>query len=464
MSDFFTDLDDPLAYAEEMAKLSRSVQQKREVKYPKPRPTSSIPKRPARPVLASSQASTLEAAHKASNRGEGLPGSETLIYKPSTKMPSLDLARPKRPAKLEEQRMDVVVKEDGTRKYLKRSDTDAMSACQDLEWPTTRHIALMAGRSFGYFPRRLKGLGQELFCEQKTDSVGYPTWRLLERGHKYVGAQLPPVTSAPYDDKHFTRENINTLIAKLSVGVDESILYPKSPGYKLEPLPVVPKRWIEHSAKLLQKESKEKIARVRYDMLVSLLNDPTHPREEAWMSEDEIRKGVLPDERNALTNLYKNLPTAHVFTVLDNDGMPNLPFSPHFVILRPLVEGLRRADGRVEEYRFNHDACRVESDAYEAKDYQQLLFDLYHSGMFGRLHEFTNEYRIANALKDAWDWLIDGGYLPRFTDKHGHPIRSNDPGSWLQVRSLAEPLNNMGKGIDAYDEDMVQRARTYADG
>lgn len=462
MTDFFTDIDDSSNFQSVLAKAKQALDRKasREAHA-----STNAPVRPTRAPKSASVPLATTTPPERSQRVLGLPGSDkpTAVATPKTSSIPTAPSAPSRPSRLGERTTETFYGTDGGRKYLKDSDTKILELMNDCEYLTTRHLTLAADSTDNYYPRRLRQLEALSMIEKSNDALGHPVWRLLRRGHDYINAELTPVKKKPYGSDHYKREVINTLIVKLSKGVDEGILYPKSEGYDLEPLPIVTNRWSIQSANELVKHGVNPDHAKERDM-VRLINDPTHPQESAWKSQTEIRKGGLPEEGKAMLSLYKRLGTAHVLACFDDDGKPDVETSADFVILRPMVPGTVRADGRIENYVFNHDACRVETERFNRDYYRYMVHALFYSGMFGRLHIFTDREAIEWDIKDAWDSLIDDGNLPRFVDTQGHQVRAGNPESWLQFHALPEPVNNMGKGIDQWDEDQVRRARSKYDG
>lgn len=467
-AEWFEDIDAELAYALKMESNAKAAHEERAATQVMRKPGRKIPARPAKPVLQT-VTTTPPMNPPSSVTGLGLPGSERLepISLAPTK-PTKQLVPPTKPLVLRERptKTDILVSADGsTKKYLKAVDKNTLNDCSEYKYPTTRHLALLRNTSDNYMPRRLKQLAEDLLLAKHTDPIGYNVWSLLHRGAGYSETQLPPIKERPHGDDHFQRENLNTLMSKLAVGVDESILYPKSEGYKLEPLAIIQTRWLEESAATMQGE--RDYLGLRGEQLHQIINDSRHPVERAWKSEDELRKGVPEPERSNLLLMYKTLDHAHLLTVLGRDGKPSLAVSPHAVILRPITEATVRADGRVVDYSMNHDALRIESIPYTSENFdfdrlraslRDLLYSMYHSKMFGRLHEFTDSEVTARHLRGAYDSLIFSGHLPR------QEFPSNHPECWLRVHPLPQPLNNMGKGVDKYDEDGIRRALTKADG
>jgi hypothetical protein len=467
--EWFEDIDAELALALQMESNAKAVHEDRMATRPVARkPVNRIPARPVKPVLQTVEPVPTAADTPSSLFGGGLPGSERLqSVKLQHAQPAKQLVPPEKPRIRERPtKTDVRVSADGSsKKYLKQSDKDTLNFCSEYKFLTSRHVALLRNSSENYMPRRLNQLISEGFLQKHNDSVGYSVWSLLPQGAKYCGTQLPPLKELPHDDAHFKRENLNTVMAKLAVGVDETILHAKTPGYKLDPSAIVLPRWMEESAGMLQ-DDKDYLG-LRGEQLHQIINDSRHPIERAWKSEREIAKGVPDAERKNLLSLYSNMETAHLLTVLGKDGKPSFELSPDFVILRPMVEATIRADGRVIDYSMNHDACRLETVPWESEELSNkeihlslraLLYALYHSRMFGRFHELTDRTYAARLMRSAWDSLIDSGHLPR------QEFRSNHPECWLKVHPLPQPLNNTGKGMDAYDEDNRRRALTKADG
>jgi hypothetical protein len=514
MTDFFADLDDTDTYAQELAKAQQAIARIKEKAAARTAPRNvrnvrTIPSKPTRkpfaPAALVKQASVeqalpalrrplapkslplvdpvVTAQKKTLSYADGLPGSELLPRFVNGKrvMPdaeSLPASRAKTPVASAASFLDFPVSSEsdilyvteGGRKYLKDRDKFILTWIHDLEFPTTAHLIYLADSTANYFPRRLRQFDRDLnLIEKVSDPLRMPTWRLMEKGHHYVGGQFHYLQDDAYDldpetrrDVHKKRQNANTIVAKLTMGTDESILFPSDSVNRHTPLPILTSRWIKEGAHAVSKHDGRLDLRREAD-IEALLGNKNHPREGAWKYQSEMRKGGLPQENSTLLSIYRNLDVSYSFASYDEDGQAQPDFNPDFVILRPLVESGRRADGRFG-FSFNHDAGRVEIALMKMDRYKELLHDLYWSGMYGRLHEFTDRQEIKWALADAWDWLIDSGNVPRFTDAHGKAVRSGDAECWLQVHDLAEPLNNTGKGKDKYDEDGQLRAVSAYDG
>jgi hypothetical protein len=514
MTDFFTDLDDTDTYAQELAKAQQAIARIKEKATSRPAPRSvrsvrTIPPKPPRkpfaptaPVKHVSGEQALPAPRrplaptslplvdpvatsqkKSISYADGLPGSELLPRFVNGKrvMPSVETlpaSRPKAPAVATASSLDfppstesdIFYVTEGGRKYLKDRDKFILTWIHDLEFPTTAHLIHLADSTANYFPRRLRQFDKDLnLTEKVSDPLRMPTWRLLEKGHHYVGGQFHYLHDDAHDvepeirrDIHKKRQNANTLVAKLTKGTDESILFSSDSVNRHTPLPILTSRWIKEGAHAVEKHDGRLDVRREAD-IQALLENKNHPREGAWKYQSAMRKGVLPHEASTLSSIYRNLDISYLFASYAENGQAQPELNPDFVILRPLVESGHRADGRFG-FSFNHDAGRVEIALMKMDRYKELLHDLYWSGMYGRLHEFTDRQEIKWALADAWDWLIDSGNVPRFTDAHGKAVRSGDAESWLQVHDLAKPLNNTGAGKDKYDEDGQLRAVTSYDG
>lgn len=372
----------------------------------------------------------------------------TQRYAPQGDVSTVGIMAPQKPKPMEGLRRttDVALDPDGQRRYLKETDYRSLTLLNELEYPTTRHMALFAGSSPEYYVRRLKQFHALNLVQQAKDPIGLTGWSLKDKGHVYIGHQLPATKLTPHDLNHAHREILNTLLIKLMVGVDEPILFSKSPGYKNAPLPILTKRWLNLSAQqeLALGDIEERIATNKE----RLLNDSLHPTEQH--AEFDIKKGVLPQEMETLLAMYKTQESAFLFNEY-SDGETDATYGVHAVILRPNLCG-RRGDGRMTDPAFNHDGLRVENRLREIEFYQYMLWQNFTSGLYGRLHVFTDSVFIQRNLLDSMDYLIQRGDLPRGSE------------SWLHVNKLPQAVNNTGKGKDKYDEEGLRRMRSHYDG
>lgn len=412
--------------------------------------------KPAKPGLK-------KAATTASSKAQGLPAKNKQdialppapSYAPTVRRNTSDTPRPvglpAKPANMNRRTSEVVADTDGVQRYLKDRDMALLRFIAENPYPTTRHCNEAVGSTMNYLPRRMKQLAGLSLIEKMEDSLGHPVWKVLPRGMAYLGPTVPVVNLKPYTLDHTHNEVVNTVAVKLGVGVDEPILHEKSAGYVNEPLPIISSAWMRSSAEFQKK--RDITPRMVEDEQLRLINEKTHPKEDRVGA--DIRKGVLPAERTALEHLYKKQDSAYLFNSYDENGKPE--HIVDLVVLRPLVAE-RRADGRLsDEVDFNHDAIRVEDKVQSDEYYRYVLNSIFHNGMYGRLFCLTDlspsaSNFIPNALRDAWAWLIRNEFVPRYAEP------------FLIIRDLPEPLNNTGKGLDAYDEAGLRRARTRFDG
>lgn len=347
---------------------------------------------------------------------------------------------------------------DGSRLYLdKNTDIAGLRFIDDYEYPNTAQVAEVTGNKVGpYFERRMSDVWEKKhgLVKRHRNGIGEDGWELTPLGMDIIhGANHgnPRLYKTSFEDNGnhniIHRNNVTTTALKLSRGGSEGILYDIHPEDTVAGLPIITSRTLHNAG--IHASANGNVVRRIHEQQERLLNSHEHPYEANWYqakseakseqmkAEAPLRLGVLPVELESLENIYKQRDAAFLFNAYVN-GKYAPSLSVDFVTPRPKT-GTVRADGRIVDFKFNHDAHRVFVDSEMPESmYQDIFFLALTSGMFGRFFAYADNWDVRNAVQDSWRKLFENGVIPPQYQGYRH--------NFLILRNLPQEINRATNG------------------